>query len=133
MWREQTQPRKAGRRGRQISRAAAASGKLDGVVPIFGALGDATRLQIVSRLGAHGPLPTATLTSSTALSRQAVTKHLRALEGAGVVQSRRNGRDRVWTLRTESFTKAQKLLADISGQWDEAIERLRRLVEDAEN
>lgn len=103
------------------------------MVPIFGALGDATRLQIVAQLGEQGPLPTATLTSSTALSRQAVTKHLQALEGAGVVQSRRDGRDRVWTLRTESFTKAQALLSEISGQWDEAIGRLRRLVENAES
>lgn len=116
-----------------MPRAKAVSKELNGLAPIFGALGDATRLGIVARLSARGPLPTAALTASTALSRQAVTKHLQTLEGAGVIQSRRDGRDRVWTLRTESFAEAQKLLAEISGQWDEAIDRLKLLVEERKN
>ncbi|HET6605761.1 MAG TPA: metalloregulator ArsR/SmtB family transcription factor [Rhodopila sp.] len=71
--------------------------------PIFAALGDPTRLGIVSRLSESGPLSTMHLTAATVMSRQAVTKHLQALEQAGIVQSRRAGRDRVWGLQAARF------------------------------
>jgi len=97
--------------------------------PIFAALGDPTRLGIVSRLSESGPLSTMHLTAATVMSRQAVTKHLQALEQAGIVQSRRAGRDRVWGLQAARFQEAGSYLAAISAQWDTAIDRLRRFVE----
>ena len=109
------------------------SKELNGVAPVFGALGDRTRLGIVSRLSARGPLTTANLTSASTLSRQAVSKHLQTLADAGIVRSRRDGRDRVWALRTEGFVEARNLLAEISGQWDEALKRLKYLVEETKN
>jgi DNA-binding transcriptional ArsR family regulator len=97
--------------------------------PVFAALGDPTRLGIVSRLSASGPLSTMHLTAATVMSRQAVTKHLQALEQAGIVHSRRAGRDRVWELETARFREVSSYLAAISAEWDAAIERLRRFVE----
>jgi DNA-binding transcriptional ArsR family regulator len=103
-----------------------------GSAPIFAALGDATRLAIVARLCEHGPQSIARLTGDAHVTRQAVTKHLRALEHVGLVRSRRAGRERIWELRTARLVEAHRCLDRISGQWDRALERLRRFVERGE-
>ncbi len=98
--------------------------------PIFSALGDEVRLRLVARLCREGPLSIAALTQGTELTRQAVTKHLRVLEDAGVVQSERVGRASVWRLKPERLDEARRHLERISARWESAIERLRALVED---
>ena len=98
-------------------------------MPVFAALGDATRLRIVARLCHGGPLSTVRLTQGGGVSRQAVTKHLRALEGAGLVRSARTGRERIWQLQTKRLADIQRYLQEVSAQWDVALERLRALVE----
>lgn len=100
--------------------------------PVFAALGDATRLRLVSRLCAGGPLSIARLTRGARVSRQAVTKHLLALEAAGLVRSGRAGRERIWELKTARLARARHFLDEISNQWDTALERLRLLVETGE-
>ena len=60
-------------------------------LPVFAALGDETRLRVVSRLSEEGPLSIARLTEGSHVSRQAVTKHLRVLEDAGLVRGERAG------------------------------------------
>ena len=97
--------------------------------PIFAALGDETRLQLVARLGREGPLSIAKLTERTTITRQAVAKHLRVLEGAGVVVGSRDGRESVWTLETKRLEDARAHLDVISRQWDDTLERLRLFVE----
>lgn len=99
------------------------------VSSLFAALGDSTRFRIVTRLCDCGPLSIARLTQSTSVSRQAVTKHLATLEGVGLVRSGRAGRERIWELRTERLLEVRRCLEQISAQWDEALERLRALVE----
>jgi DNA-binding transcriptional ArsR family regulator len=59
--------------------------------PIFAALGDETRLRIVAVLCAGGALSIAQLTSGTAITRQAVTKHLHVLADAGLVRGKSDG------------------------------------------
>lgn len=103
-----------------------------GVAPVFAALGDETRLAIVARLCKSGPLPIVRLTDGAKVSRQAITKHLVALEEAGLVRSMKDGRERVWELETKRLAVAQKYLERISERWDGAIDRLRALVEDEE-
>ena len=104
--------------------------RLTKTVPIFAALGDPVRLAMVARLCRDGPLPTIQLKQGTPVSRQAVTKHLRMLEDAGLVQSQRVGRDRLWQIETRQLTEVRRYLDQISGQWDATVERLRRFVED---
>ena len=58
-----------------------------------------------------------------------MTKHLRLLEGAGLVQSQRVGRDRLWQIETRQLTEVRKYLDQISEQWDATLERLRQFVE----
>lgn len=98
--------------------------------PIFAALGDVTRLQVVAKLCADGPQSIVSLTQTTRITRQGVTKHLRVLEGAGLVRSSRNGRENVYELAPNRLTETQRLLTQIAGDWDEALGRLRRFVED---
>jgi DNA-binding transcriptional ArsR family regulator len=115
-----------------IRRKSSRSRQLADPAPIFAALGDATRLRIVARLCDRGPLSIARLTEGGRISRQAVTKHLRALEGAGLARSGRTGRERIWELRTEHLAEVRRYLDQISAQWDEALVRLRTLVEGKE-
>lgn len=97
--------------------------------PLFAALGDPTRLQVVARLSRDGPLSITELTEGAAVSRQAVTKHLEVLATAGLVRDFRKGRARVWELAPARLDDARRAIDLISKRWDEAIERLRELVE----
>jgi DNA-binding transcriptional ArsR family regulator len=99
---------------------------------VFAALGDKTRLRIVARLCGAGPLSIMRLADGARVSRQAVTKHLRALEAAGLARSSRAGRERIWELRTTRLAEIRRYLDQISDDWDAAIGRLRALVEKEE-
>jgi DNA-binding transcriptional ArsR family regulator len=83
----------------------------------------------VSRLCETGPLSIASLTLGSRVTRQAITKHLRVLEGAGLVRSRRRGRESLWQLEQNRLREARRYLDLISMQWNEALGRLRTLVE----
>ena len=109
------------------SRAAAA---LAGAAPVFAALGDQTRLRLVARLGAEGPLSIARLTAGTDVTRQAVTKHLQVLAGAGLARSAPHGRERLWQLRPDPLDEARRSLDLISRRWDESLDRLKLAVEE---
>jgi DNA-binding transcriptional ArsR family regulator len=106
--------------------------RLTEAAPVFAALGDQTRMQLVNRLCSHGPQPTGRLTEGARISRQAITKHLRALEAAGLVRSRRAGRERLWELEINRLAIARRYLDRISLQWDQALDRLRHFVEGGE-
>lgn len=96
---------------------------------MFAALGDETRLRIVARLCRGGPASISRLTESAEVSRQAVTKHLRALEDAGLVRSGRAGRECIWELQTRRLEQVRRYLDQISQQWDGTLQRLRAFVE----
>ena len=98
--------------------------------PVFAALGDPQRMVLVSRLSQKGPLSLSDLTEGGTITRQAVTKHLRVLESAGLARCARSGRETLWRLDRRPLAKARDQLELIARQWDEAIERLRLFVED---
>ncbi len=97
--------------------------------PVFAALGCVTRLELVSRLSDGNAHSITVLSEGLNLTRQAVTKHLRVLQDAGIVRSQRIGRESRFTIQTEPINKARDYLERISDQWDEAIARLRAAVE----
>ena len=115
---------------RALAAARSTAARLSEAAPVFAALGDPTRLRIVARLCNGGPQSIVRLRAGEDVSRQAVTKHLRALEDAGLVRSAREGRERVWELRTKRLADVRRHLESISEQWDAAIGRLRALVEE---
>ena len=96
---------------------------------VFAALGDETRLKIVDRLCREGPLSIMALTDGAAVSRQAITKHLHALEEAGLARGARSGRESIWELRPHRLAETRRYLDQITAQWDAALERLRAFVE----
>jgi DNA-binding transcriptional ArsR family regulator len=98
--------------------------------PVFAALGESTRLALVARLCAEGPLSIARLSQDAGITRQAITRHLETLADAGVVHGTRTGRERIWAIETRRLEKARRCLDDISLQWDSAIGRLRAFVEE---
>jgi DNA-binding transcriptional ArsR family regulator len=104
-----------------------------GAAPLFAALGDATRLNLMRQLCDQGPRSIVQLTEGLAershVTRQAVSKHLLAMQRAGLVRSRRHGRERIWEIRQQRLADARSYLQDISQQWDEALQRLKSLVE----
>lgn len=117
----------------QLSRrmcAARAEASLRRSAPVFAALGDETRLLLVARLGSDGPLSISALTEGTEVTRQAVTKHLHVLAKAGLVRASRQGREQHWEMRTAALDDARRALDLIERRWDQALERLRRMVEE---
>ncbi len=107
----------------------AAARKLVHAAPLFAALGDPTRLSVVARLCANGPQSIVRLTDGAAVTRQAITKHLHALAEAGLVRNTREGREQIWEIQTERLAEVRRYLELISDQWDEALGRLRAMVE----
>jgi DNA-binding transcriptional ArsR family regulator len=101
----------------------------DGSAVLFAALGDRTRLRLVARLCDDGPMSITRLTAGSCVTRQAISKHLRVMEEAGLVRSRRRGRESVWRLEQGRIREARRYLAVISKQWDDALGRLRKFVE----
>lgn len=90
---------------------------------VFFALGDVTRLQLVTVLCAGGAFSITQLTANTDISRQAVTKHLHVPADAGLVQDLRIGRERLWQFDpTQMEAARQSLEVMIGRQWEEALD-----------
>ena len=112
-----------------MPRSALAAARSGGSAPVFAALGDETRLQLVSRLCEQGPLSITRLASGAKVTRQAIAKHLRVMERAGLIRGSARGRERIWEIEKRRLEVARRYLELISQQWDGALERLRALVE----
>ena len=111
-----------------MSRSRALTAKTD-PVPVFAALGDRTRLSLLTRLSDGETRSIASLSADTRLTRQAVTKHLRVLENAGLVQSARIGRESRFAFKPEPILEARSYLDSVAEQWGDALSRLRAHVE----
>jgi DNA-binding transcriptional ArsR family regulator len=70
------------------------------------------------------------LTEGSRLSRQAITKHLRVLEGAGIVHAVRSGRESLFAFDPQPLADVREYLESVSEQWDQAVGRLKAFVED---
>ena len=98
--------------------------------PVFAALGDDTRLSLVAKLCAGQPYSISQLTEGSRLTRQAITKHLRVLESVGIVRSIHRGRESLFEFDPKPMEETKKYLDFVSEQWDQALSRLKSLVED---
>jgi DNA-binding transcriptional ArsR family regulator len=98
------------------------------VAKIFLALADPTRRAVMARLS-EGPVTATELADGLPVSRQAVAKHLAALEAAGLVASERRGRERQFRLTPGPLAEAMEWMAGVGSQWDERLQALRRHLE----
>ncbi len=106
-----------------------ASARLPAPATIFAALGDPTRLSLLTRLSDGAPLSISALAANGELTRQAVTKHLQVLERAGLVASSRVGRESHFLYRREAIEAARAWLDRVAAQWDDVLGRIKALVE----
>ena len=97
---------------------------------VMAALGDETRLSMISKLTNGKRQSISHLTAGTNLTRQAVTKHLHVLENAGIVRSIRVGRENQFKLEPKPIDDVREYLEYVSKQWDNAVARLKSFVED---
>lgn len=109
--------------------AGSGAGVVGRAAPIFAALGDPTRLELVAKLCMTGPMSITKLADGSGVTRQAVTKHLRVLEEVGLAKGVRAGRDRVWEIEPRKLDDARSWLSHIEGQWDDALARLKARLE----
>lgn len=95
---------------------------------VFDALGDPTRRHIVESLS-RGEASATQLAADLPVTRQAVSKHLTALRDAGLVESRRQGRETLYRVNADPLDEAAAWIVRVGGEWDARLERLRTLVE----
>jgi DNA-binding transcriptional ArsR family regulator len=96
---------------------------------VFAALGDETRLRLIVRMSESGPLSIAGLADGFAMSRQAISKHLRVMSDAGLARSGRRGRETVWQLEQDGLAEARRYLQLISRDWDDKLRRLKEVID----
>lgn len=106
------------------------AGKKSNPAPVFAALGDETRLAIVERLCGGETLSISQLSEGSKLTRQAITKHLKVLESAGIVHGLRSGRETLFEYDPQPLKGLKSYIENVSAQWDDTLGRLKDFVED---
>lgn len=94
---------------------------------VFAALGDPVRLRLLARMGDAGSITQ--LAAGLPITRQAITRHLRVLERAKLIEARRLGREVRFVARPARLRQAKDWLDDVARQWDGTLGRLKVHVE----
>lgn len=110
-------------------RRSSSRGSRPAKAAIFAALGDDTRLALIAKLSGGRPSSISQLTEGSRVTRQAITKHLRVLQNAGIVRCSRRGRESLFELDPTPIQGIQEYLDIVSKQWDNALARLKSYVE----
>lgn len=124
--------------GRVSSASGAQSGVTDGaenpipITAVFAALGDPVRASLLGRLATDGRGTATSLTQITDVSRQAVDRHLRVLAGAGLVESRREGREVVYSLKPATVARSAEWLEELGRTWERRLLDIKALAEIAD-
>jgi DNA-binding transcriptional ArsR family regulator len=95
---------------------------------VFAALGDPTRREVLEHVATRGEVTATELAAAMPITRQAVAKHLGVLADAGLVESRRAGRETRYAPTPEPLGDAIAWMADLGAQWDTRLARLKRSV-----
>ena len=96
---------------------------------LWTAVADPTRRRLLDALLAHGEATATTLAGDLPVTRQAVAKHLTVLERAGLVDSRRIGREVRYAVRPERLDAASEWFAQVAAEWDQRLGAIKRLAE----
>lgn len=99
---------------------------MPGLNEVFGALADPTRREVLRSLAEQPGLTASRLAGELPMTRQAVSKHLHALSGAGLVTARREGREIRYTLTPAPLADAMEWMTEVGAAWDERLQRLAK-------
>ena len=92
---------------------------------VLDALGNPVRRAILQELRA-GARPVGEIAAGLPISRPAVSRHLRVLEDAGLVQVREDGTRNIYSIRMQGFADVRDFFDDF---WDAALARLEELAQ----
>jgi DNA-binding transcriptional ArsR family regulator len=98
---------------------------------VFQAVADPTRRGILKLL-TEREMPIAAITESFPITRTAINKHLYVLTEAGLVTSRKAGREKLYSLQPEPLKELQDWLSYFELYWDNTLLRLKGFVESDE-
>ena len=101
--------------------------------PIFTALADPTRRDLLMNLAEHSPRTATQLAGDYRITRQGIIKHLNVLEEAGLVAAYKKGREKRYTLTPEPLSEVEQFVRQIGTMWDERLLRLKAFVEGDES
>ena len=97
---------------------------------VLDALSDPTRRRLLSLLGGRESATATELAAELPVTRQAVSKHLTALAGAGLVESRREGRAVRFRMTPAPLSGAMAWMAGVGAQWDKRLADLHRQLDE---
>jgi DNA-binding transcriptional ArsR family regulator len=99
---------------------------------VFGALADPTRLAIVERLLTEGEHSAGEIAAPFAMSKPAISKHLRVLEGAGLIERRVDRQWRVCRVRPEAIRAVDEWMTRYRTFWEASFARLEKILNQPE-
>jgi DNA-binding transcriptional ArsR family regulator len=99
------------------------------VEDVFGALADPTRRRLLDHISQHGTATATMLADELPISRQGVVQHLTLLTSVGLVEGRRQGRERRFHVRPEVLSETAGWLVDLAAQWDVRLSIIKDLAE----
>ena len=94
----------------------------------FAALGDATRLAILSRLASDGDMTVQEIAQPFAMSLPAVSQHLKVLERAGLIARGRDGQKRPCRLNAGRLAETARWFDHTRAAWEARLDRLERFL-----
>jgi DNA-binding transcriptional ArsR family regulator len=100
-----------------------------GADTVMAALADPTRWRVLNLLAERGEATATTLAGELPVSRVAVVKHLAVLDRAGLVDSRRQGREVRYSVRTEQLDATARWMAGLAAEWGQRLAAIKRLAE----
>ncbi|HEY6248931.1 MAG TPA: metalloregulator ArsR/SmtB family transcription factor [Candidatus Angelobacter sp.] len=98
------------------------------ITAVFAALADPTRRRILDRLSGQGESPVTALARPFRISLPAVSRHLRVLERARLIQRRRDGREHLIRPHPAGLREAQQWIAQCVAGWEFSFDALDELL-----
>jgi ArsR family transcriptional regulator, cadmium/lead-responsive transcriptional repressor len=96
---------------------------------LWAAIADPSRRRVLDILVARGAATPTVLAAALPFTRQAVSKHLAVLQQAGLVESRREGREVRYAVRPERLDAAARAMAAVASDWDRRLNAIKRIAE----
>jgi DNA-binding transcriptional ArsR family regulator len=101
------------------------------VAEVLTALADPTRRDLLELLSVRGEATATALAEDLPISRQAVAQHLAVLDGVGLVEGRRQGREHHFVVRPDTLDDTARWMSQLAQQWDKRLRTIKQIAETA--